>query len=117
MHAQIKQVIGSLAVRGNKVMVRLTAGESTPLGKIIGRLYYQSQVMDLLSNDERFGYPHNGGSHSLELICKPLDAIEFIETMKEEAETRKFAFNFDESQVVAELSYISQEIYTLRRSM
>jgi hypothetical protein len=117
MHAQIKQVIDTLLFTPGKVAVRLSAGEQTPLGKIIGRLYYQSKVMDLLTHDERFGYPHNGGQHTLELHCKPLDAVSMIEAMKEEAEDRKFATNADEWQVVAELSYISQEILAGRKKV
>ena len=117
MHPQIKQVIATILFTPGKVLVRLSAGEQTPLGKIIGRLYYQSNVMDLLSHEERFGYPNNGGQHTLELNCKPLDAVAMIEAMKEVAEEKKFAYNFDESQVVAELSYISQEILSGRRKV
>lgn len=117
MHAQIKEVIGTLLFTPYQVSVRLSAGERTPLGKIVGRLYYNTRVMDLLSHEERSGYPHNGGQHSLDLHCKPLDAVAFIEAMKEEAEDRKFACNDEESQVIAELSYISQEILAGRRKV
>ncbi len=117
MHAQIKEVIRTLMFTPGKVYVRLSATEQTPLGNIIGRLYYQSRVLDLLNYNERSGYPHNGGQHTLELHCKPLDAIEMIEAMKEEAEDKKFARTPGESQVVAELSYISQEIHAARRKM
>ena len=117
MHRQIKQVIESLKFQDGKVHVRLSAGEQTPLGKIIGRLYYQSRVMDLLPPDQRFGYPHNGGQHTLSLACRPLDAVAFIEALKEEAQARKFAITEEESQVVSELSYISQEILAGRNKV
>lgn len=115
MHAQIKQVIDSLWLAGPyKVHVRLSAGEQTPLGKIIGGVYYNTNVLDSLNYNERSGYPHNGGQHALELHCKPLDAIEMIEMIKEVA-LEKLALNEAERQVASELSYISQEIHKLRR--
>lgn len=115
MHWQIKHVIDMILFTRDKVSVRLSAGEQTPLGNIICRLYYQSNVMDLLSHEERFGYPHNGGSHTLELFCRPLDAVAMIEAMKEEAQIRNFALTPEESQVINEMSYISQEILSRRK--
>lgn len=115
MHSQIKQVIATILNTPGKVLVRMSAGENTPLGKVIGRLYYQSPVMELLTHEERYGYPHNGGQHTLELHCKPLDAISMIESMKEEAQNRKLAFTPEEIQVVNEFSFISQEILKGRK--
>ena len=116
MHAQIKQVIESLQVIRGKMYVRLSAGEQTPLGKLVGRCYYNSNVLEGLTSEERHGYPHNGGLHTLELICAPLDAIEMLEMIKE-ACLAKLALNDEERQVANELSYVSQEIHTLRRKM
>jgi hypothetical protein len=113
MHAQIKQVIGTLLHQPGKVMVKLSAGVQTPLGKIIGRVYYNTNVLEALNYTERCGYPHNGGQHTLELVCAPLDAIEMIEMIKEVA-LEKLALNEEERQVASELSYISQEIHKLR---
>ncbi len=115
MHAQIKEVIKTLLHDLEKVHVRLSAGEQTPLGKIIGRVYYNTDILQCLSFTERSGFPHNGGQHTLELHCRPLDAIEMIEMIKYVA-LEKLAFTGSERQVASELSYISQEIRTLRRT-
>ena len=114
MHAQIKEVIRTLLHQPGKVSVRLSAGEQTPLGKIIGRVYYDSNVLKGLNYSERSGYPHNGGSHTLELHCKPLDAIEMIEMIKEDALAR-LCRTEEEREVANQLSFVSQEIHTLRR--
>lgn len=116
MHQQIKRVIETMHTAQGRVYVRLSAGEQTPLGKLIGRVYYNSNVLEVLGYNERSGYPHNGGQHTLELHCKPLDAIEMLELIKGEC-LAKLARNEEERQVASELSYISQEIYHLRRKM
>jgi hypothetical protein len=115
MHAQIRTIIASLLHQPGKVHVRLSAGERTPLGNIIGRVYYNSHVLEGLNYSERTGYPHNGGQHTLELHCKPLDAIEMIEMIKEEALTR-LCLTEEERTVANELSFVSQEIHSLRRT-
>lgn len=114
MHPQIKDIIGSLLHEPGKIHVRLSAGEQTPLGKIIGRVYYNSSVLEGLTFDERSGYPNNGGQHTLNLHCKPLDAIEMIEMIKEEALNR-LARTEEEREVANQLSFVSQEIHGLRR--
>ncbi len=114
MHPQIKNIINSLLHEPGKVHVQLSAGEQTPLGKIIGRVYYNSNVLEGLTFAERSGYPHNGGQHTLHLHCRPLDAIEMIEMIKEEALTR-LALTEEEREVANQLSYVSQEIHSLRR--
>ena len=115
MHSQIRTIIASLLHQPGKVHVRLSAGEQTPLGRIIGRVYYNSKVLEGLNYDERSGYPHNGGQHTLELHCAPLDAIEMIEMIKEEA-LKRLCNNEEEATVANELSFVSQEIHALRRT-
>lgn len=115
MHPQIKEVIRTMLHQPGKIHVRLSAGEHTPLGKIIGRVYYDSRVLDALNFNERSGYPHHGGSHTLELHCRPLDAIEMIEMIKEEALAR-LCLTDEEREVAHQLSFVSQEIYALRRT-
>ncbi len=116
MHQQIKRVIETMLHDPRRVYVRLTAGEQTPLGKLVGRVFYNSDILECLTYRECSGYPHNGGQHTLELHCAPLDAIEMLEMIKEVC-LEKFALNDEERQVASELSYISQEIHTLRRKM
>jgi hypothetical protein len=113
MHPQIKEVINTLLHTLGKVHVRLSAGEQTPLGKIIGRVYYNTNVLEGLTRDERFGYPHNGGQHTLELHCKPMDAIAMLEMIKEVA-LDKLCRTEEERAVANQLSFVSQEIHRLR---
>jgi len=116
MHAQIKYVIDHLKFKHGKIYVDLSAGQHTPLGRIIGKIY-NTNVLHCLEKDvECFGCPYTGGQHKLELVCRPLDAIEMVELIKEEA-LAKFTLTPDECQVAHELSYISQEIHVLRKQM
>jgi hypothetical protein len=115
MHPQIEEVIRTLLHTPYKFRVRLSAGEQTPLGKIIGRVYYNTNVLEALSYSERTGYPHNGGQHTLELHCRPLDAIEMIEMIKEVA-LEKLCRTEEEREVANQLSFVSQEIHALRRT-
>lgn len=114
MHTQIKQVIATLQYQSGKVRVHLSAGEQTALGKILGRVFYQTDILDVLTYTERSGYPHNGGQHTLELHCKSADAIEMIEMIKEVA-LEKLCRTEEERRVASELSFVSQEIYSLHR--
>jgi hypothetical protein len=116
MHPQIKDIIHFLMHRGGRVFVRLSAPEQTPLGKLVGRAYYDSRVLEVLSFNERSGYPHNGGMHTLELHCAPLDAIEMLEMLKEECLVR-LCRTEEEREVASQLSFVSQEIHALRRQM
>lgn len=115
MHAQIKEVIRRLMHEPGRVYVDLSAGEQTPLGRIIGRVYYNTNVLECLSYQERAGCPHNGGSHTLTLHCRPLDAIEMIEMIKEVA-LERLCVTEEEREVANQLSYVSQEIHSLRRT-
>jgi hypothetical protein len=116
MHAEIKQVTETLLFTLNRVHVRLSAPEHSALGQIIGQVYYNTRILDLLRSTERTGYPHNGGQHTLELHCAPLDAIEMIEMIKETA-LEHFKLNEEQRRVASQLSYISQEIHKRRYKM
>jgi hypothetical protein len=116
MHVQIKAAIGSLKFPQGLVEVTLGAGQTTPLGKLVGRIYYQTDVLEVLDRNERWGYPHNGGQHTLTLRCKPKDAVSLIELIKETV-LEKLTFTDEERQVANELSYISQEILAGARKM
>ena len=116
MHQQIQDIVHYLMMRGGKVFVRLSAPEQSPLGKLVGRAYYDSNVLEALGFSERSGYPHNGGLHTLELHCKPLDAIEMLELLKEECLAR-LCRTEEEREVACQLSFVSQEISTLQRKM
>jgi hypothetical protein len=117
MHAQIRNVIDRLQWFSREVvLVELSAGEQTPLGRLVGRLYYQTSVMDVVDRDSRWGYPHNGGSHTFTYKGSPRDAVAMLELFKETL-AENFTLNAEESQVASEFSYISQEILAGRRKM
>lgn len=109
MHPQIQSVIDSLHFTPSTVCVTLTAGESTPLGNIVGRIYYHTDVLEVLDRNQRFGYPNNGGQHTLSFRCSPKDAVTLIELIKETVVGR-FTYTEQEARVANELSFISQEI-------
>lgn len=115
MHAQIKAIIASIRpATDGRVSVTLTSGERTPMGRVLYDLYYNTNLADLLSREERFGYPHNGGEHTLQLLCKPLDAIAFIEQVKETLQDKR-TYDEEHRQLISELSFISQELSLFRR--
>ena len=117
MHAQIRNVINRLELTtGGEVHVELTSGEQTPLGNLVSRLYYQTNVMAVVDRDSRWGYPHNGGQHTFQYRGSPRDAVAMLELFKEVL-LDNFKLNAEESQVANEFSYISQEILALRRKM
>lgn len=116
MHAQIRNVISRLAfIDRDTVVVELSAGEQSPLGRLLYRLYYQTKVMDVVDRESRFGYPHNGGEHTFSYRGKPLDAVATLEMFKEELE--KFNLTEEESRVANQLSFVSQEILAGRRKV
>jgi hypothetical protein len=113
MHHQIKQVCQSLRfLPAGEVRVCLTAGERTPLGRIVGKMYYQTDLVDLLGS-RTVGHPHNGGQHSFLYIGRRGDAVAFLELLKETA-LEKFRLDEEGCQVASELSFISQDILAAR---
>lgn len=114
MHAQIKTIIASIrTIPGARVLINFTSGESTLMGRILYEMYYKTELMDMLRQNEHYGYPHNGGQHTFQLACKAIDAIAFVEQLKETMEARQF-FSEELRQVISELSFISQELYAFR---
>jgi len=114
MHPQIKQVCATVQhhVAPKGVSFDLRAGEQTPLGKLLSILYYRTDVLDLVPFEHRIGFPHNGGMHTLYYNGPRGDAVAFLELWKEELE--KFNLTEEQRQVASELSFISQEILSVR---
>ncbi len=65
-----------------KIRYELSCPQHTPEGEFLGYLY-RANVLDVFSRDERSGYPHNGGQHSLTLWVRPDDFRAFIELLDE----------------------------------
>jgi hypothetical protein len=112
MHWQIDDVIRSIKFTPKGVFFRLSAGQDTSLGEILYRVYYQTNLCDVVSREDRFGYPHNGGQHTFEYHGNWRDAVAMIELIKEEMD--RFVLSSNAGKVAHELSYISQEILSRR---
>lgn len=118
MHSQIKAAIATLnRAPGGKVFVDLGAGEQTPLGKILGKMFYSTLLTDVLDQGTYGGYPNNGGSHTFWMRAEPLEVVSFIELLKETMLEGKYVLSEESRQVAHELSYISQEVLALKRKM
>ena len=116
MHQQIRGVISQLKwFPGQVVLVDLTASEQSPLGRLVGRLYYDTDAMEVVDRACRTGYPHNGGFHTFQFKGPARDAVAMMELFKETLEDR--TRTDEERQVCNEFSYVSQEILAGRRKV
>lgn len=60
------------------VWLDLSQPQHTAAGKLLGHMYYnRPRLLDSLSQEERSGYPHNGGVHSLSLHMTADDLLAF----------------------------------------
>lgn len=114
MHAQIKRVIERLAYTlPGIVLVELTCGMQTPLGKLLHILHYRTNLTEVMDRGMIFGYPNNGGEHGFTFRGPYLEAIAAIELIKETM-LDNYKLSDEERQVANELSYVSQEIHAHR---
>jgi hypothetical protein len=52
--------------------IDLSQPEHTPAGSLLYRMWYGSFIEKTLLREERYGYPHNGGQHTLSVkLTKP----------------------------------------------
>jgi hypothetical protein len=114
MHQQVKNVINRLTVANGQALFELSAGEQTPLGRILNRVYYRTDICDAIDREHRFGYPHNGGQHTFVFRGPWKEAVAVLELIKEVV-ADKFTLPDEESQLLSEFSYISQEIIARRK--
>lgn len=116
MHTQIKAVISQLKFSPRNVTIELTAGEQTPLGSLLSKVYYRTSICDVVEREFLFGCPNTGGRHTFTYSGPWQDAVAMLELMKETL-LDNFALNDEERQVANQLSYISQEILAARKQM
>lgn len=110
MNLQIKNIIQRLSFsEPGVVAMDLSAPQTSPLGGLLWKLFYKTQVLELLDRDQTSGYPHNGGVHSLRFRGPCGDAVAFLELIKETL-TEGFKLPEEQSEVANQLSYVSQEI-------
>ena len=57
--------------------------QHTNAGKLLGDIYYRSKILDMFDRTETWGYPHNGGEHSLELRINREELDILIEAIQE----------------------------------
>lgn len=115
MHRQIAAIAATVQARPQKaVAFEMNAGEQTALGRILFLMYYRTGIMDLIRDHKTHGYPHNGGQHTFYFVGPRREAVTFLELLKEELEQPKYRLNEEERQVLSELSFISQDILSLR---
>lgn len=111
MHEQIKNAIKSIRLQtdGN-VSVCLSAGQCTPLGSIVGKMYYNTNLTSLIRS---VGYPHNGGEHTFTYIGSIGDYVAFTQLLQEEM--KKLTLTDEQKLVVSQLSFICQELLLLKK--
>lgn len=109
MHHQIKHIISRLLFTPGSVQIDLSAGEQTPLGRILYKVYYQTNICDVVDREHRSGYPHNGGSHTFHYHGPKREAVAMLKLIKEVI-NENFKVSGEEAEVLSQLSYVSQEI-------
>lgn len=68
----------------NTLRIKSSHPEHTLAGKLLAKMYYGGFIDNtLVMNEESFGYPHNGGYHSLTLRLSKEDAKAFVELVEE----------------------------------
>lgn len=63
--------------------VTATQPQHTPAGRLLSRMYYGSFLDATLTRDQRSGYPHNGGEHTLNLKLSLEDLKAFLDLVLE----------------------------------
>ncbi len=115
MHAQIKTICESLKKTPlGLTAVRLTAGQRTPMGKLLHIMYYRTDVVDAATsaNLQILGYPHNGGEHSCHVVGQRGEVVAFLELLKETV--LKFHLDAEEVRVANQLSFVSQDVLSMK---
>lgn len=108
MQYQIKDVIKGMNVGPARTTIDLSATQNSPLGNLLYILYYKTDICDLLDPDWRFGYPHNGGSHTFRYTAPHKDMLAFLEVLTEEIP--RYTWDSATREVALQLTYVSQEI-------
>jgi hypothetical protein len=114
MNPKIKAVIATISKPGRLragVEFDLSAAEQTPLGHILRRMYFYTDITDLFRGSIT-GYPHNGGRHTCHFSGSKEDALVFLELLQEELRTW-FCPKKDlvEHCILNELTFVAQELH------
>lgn len=72
--------------------------QHTDAGRLLGYgMYYSGFITDVLDFSQFYGYPHNGGEHSLTLLVTLDDFKAFIDIVKEKFDGKPGLSEFIES--------------------
>lgn len=98
------------------VLLDLSIGQRTPLGRLIGDMYYRSDIHKETCNMYHSGYPHNGGEHTLVLQGTRQDLFVLIELLQEQYADKKPDYpNFDTFEDIKALLNMQQRYLTVRK--
>lgn len=61
----------------------LTSSEQSQEGRLLSYLYYRTNLLELIDRVDRYGYPHNGGQHTLEMRVSRPDLQAFLDLIIE----------------------------------
>ncbi len=83
-----------------RVHLDLSQPQHTDAGNLLHKMYYcRPRLLDSLSRDERSGYPHNGGMHTLSLHMSVDDLLAFRALVQQDFATHEglaaFLADFD----------------------
>lgn len=65
------------------LLITASQPQHTPAGRLLGKMFYSGFIGSVLSRDEYFGYPHNGGEHTLHLKLSTDDVPAFLSLVEE----------------------------------
>jgi hypothetical protein len=67
-----------------KIRYELSCPQHCPEGRFLGYLYYETNLLEVFNRDERSGFPHNGGQHTLSLRVTTSDLFAFVDLINEQ---------------------------------
>lgn len=67
----------------NKITIDLSMRQLSNFGRVLNKLYYSDSTGFLKLAPNKYGYPHNGGEHSLRIWGSRDDCVAFIELLGE----------------------------------
>ena len=109
MHPQIKAIISTIRQVNGTVHLDMSAGEQTPMGKLLYYAYYRTNVVDIFKEGIN-GFPHNGGMHTLAIHGKRGDVVAWLEELNEALGLFRDRMRKDTLDVWMEIPFIAQEV-------
>lgn len=90
-------------MKNGTVNLKLSQPQHTDAGRVLGDIYYRTGMLDLFDRDHRFGYPHNGGEHTLTLVnVNPVDVEAWLDLVDETFGDRGKSFTLPSRAILQE---------------